>query len=289
MASQALDESYCSAFAGKRILVTGAGKGLGYAIVKRFYESGATVFALDKNKKALDELKTEFPGLSIILVDLRDWDETRRLVKTVAPIDHLVNNAAITQTSYFEEVAPEQIDELFGVNVKAVVNVSQVVVKGLKEAARTHGATIVNVSSVFDAIPSKGICMYSSTKAALLMLTKKHGFGTWGAWDSGQLHKSCTDRSGQRNVCVPQSKNYSRDAKDFGQTNNKTPRSAERSCGYRPILIIPCIVNDDRKFNACGWWDLCSIVCYNEITQYFNHVSIHFSCRQIQIITVLSF
>jgi len=172
MASQALDESYCSAFAGKRILVTGAGKGLGYAIVKRFYESGATVFALDKNKKALDELKTEFPGLSIILVDLRDWDETRRLVKTVAPIDHLVNNAAITQTSYFEEVAPEQIDELFGVNVKAVVNVSQVVVKGLKEAARTHGATIVNVSSVFDAIPSKGICMYSSTKAALLMLTK---------------------------------------------------------------------------------------------------------------------
>lgn len=85
--------------------------GLGYAIVKKFHEHGATVFALDKNKKSLEALKEEFRNVTTICVDLRDWDETRRLVKSVAPIDHLVNNAAITQTSYFDEIAAEQIDE----------------------------------------------------------------------------------------------------------------------------------------------------------------------------------
>lgn len=85
---------------------------MGYAIAKKFYEHGASVFALDKNKKSLEALKDELKNVTIITVDLRDWDETRRLVKSIAPIDHLVNNAAISQTSYFEEVDPTQIDEL---------------------------------------------------------------------------------------------------------------------------------------------------------------------------------
>jgi NADP-dependent 3-hydroxy acid dehydrogenase YdfG len=84
---------------------------LGFAIVKKFYEHGAMVFALDKNKKHLEALKDEFPNVTTINVDLRDWNETQRLIKAVAPIDHLVNNAAISGTSFFEEVVSEQIDE----------------------------------------------------------------------------------------------------------------------------------------------------------------------------------
>jgi len=172
MAGQVLEDVYSECFAGRRVLVTGAARGLGYAIVKKFCENGATVFALDKNKKGLESLKEEFRNVTTICVDLREWDETRRLIKSIAPIDHLVNNAAISQTSYFDEIAPEQIDTLFSVNFKAVVNVSQMVVKGLVGASRTQGSTIVNISSVFDTTPSKGISMYSCTKAALLMLTK---------------------------------------------------------------------------------------------------------------------
>lgn len=129
MAAQVLDETYSKCFAGRRVLVTGAGKGekgdnkyynvgnlndmalgLGYAIVKKFSSYGAIVFALDKNKQNLEILKSEFRNVTTIVADLRDWDETKRLVKSIAPIDHLVNNAAISQTSYFEEVVPEQID-----------------------------------------------------------------------------------------------------------------------------------------------------------------------------------
>ncbi|ODM97275.1 L-xylulose reductase [Orchesella cincta] len=165
-------DSYVEFFSGRRVLITGAGKGLGYALVKKFYENNALVFALDKKKAYLDALKEEFPNVSTICVDLRDWDETRRLVKSIAPIDHLVNNAAISGTSFFEDIAPEQIDGLFAVNFKAVVNVSQAVVKGLTQHGRAQGATIVNISSVFDTTPSKGICIYSCTKAAISMLTK---------------------------------------------------------------------------------------------------------------------
>ncbi|CAL8095739.1 unnamed protein product [Orchesella dallaii] len=165
-------DSYVEFFSGRRVLITGAGKGLGYALVKKFYENNALVFALDKKQAYLDALKVEFPNVTTICVDLRDWDETRRLVKSIAPIDHLVNNAAISGTSFFEDISPEQIDGLFSVNFKAVVNVSQAVVKGLIQHERAQGGTIVNISSVFDTTPSKGISIYSCTKAAILMLTK---------------------------------------------------------------------------------------------------------------------
>jgi len=171
MASKGMEDNY-KCFAGRRVLITGAGKGLGYALVQKFHDHGAMVFALDRHKKSLESLKDEFRNVTTVCVDLRDWDETRRLVKAIAPIDHLVNNAAESQTSYFQEIAPEQIDELFNINFKAVVNVSQTVVKGLMSGNKTRGATIVNISSVFDTTPSKGISMYSSSKAALLMLTK---------------------------------------------------------------------------------------------------------------------
>ncbi len=65
-------------------------EGLGYAIVKSFVEHGASVFALDKNKSSLEALKDEFRNVTTLCVDLRDWDETRRLIKAIAPIDHLV-------------------------------------------------------------------------------------------------------------------------------------------------------------------------------------------------------
>lgn len=78
--------------------------------MQRFYENNAFVFALDKKQSYLDALKAEFPNVTTICVDLRDWDEARRLVKSVAPIDHLVNNAGISGTSFFEDIAPEQID-----------------------------------------------------------------------------------------------------------------------------------------------------------------------------------
>jgi short-subunit dehydrogenase len=112
-------------FAGRRVLVTGAGKGissfslfiiylyylsstgLGYAIVKNFYEKGSIVFALDKNREALQALKKEFRNVTLICVDLEDSVETRRKVKSISPIHHLVN----AQTGYFQEIALEQIDE----------------------------------------------------------------------------------------------------------------------------------------------------------------------------------
>jgi len=81
------------------------------------------VFALDKNKKGLEALKSEFPNVTLITVDLRDWDETQRLVRAISPIDHLVNNAAISGTSFFEEVAAEQIDEYEKMKFSAFVSV----------------------------------------------------------------------------------------------------------------------------------------------------------------------
>lgn len=138
MAGYAFHDTYEKCFAGKRILVTGAGKGenfsdcnqachfmmhidtcisfvsvsgLGYAIAKRFHDHGAIVFALDKNREYLDALVKECHNVTPVVVDLRDWEKTRSFLKAIEPLDHLINNAAISQASHFLDIKQEQIDE----------------------------------------------------------------------------------------------------------------------------------------------------------------------------------
>jgi len=132
-------------FQGKRALVTGAGQGIGRAIAKKLSESGAIVFALSRSPEHLITLSAEAPNVKPVEVDLSNWDETKKVVEEVGPVDLLVNNAAISILEPFLEMHPESFDKMFSVNVKACINVAQVVAKGMIKEGR-HGS-IVNVSS----------------------------------------------------------------------------------------------------------------------------------------------
>ncbi|KAJ8687135.1 hypothetical protein QAD02_022929 [Eretmocerus hayati] len=157
-------------FEGKRILVTGAGQGIGRETALRLSKFKGTVIALSKTKKHLDSLVQEDPKIQAICADLSDWNATKKAVESVLPIDLLVNNAGIAILDPVTSVKPEDFDLIFNVNLKSVLNVSQIVSKDMLR--RKVAGSIVNVSSVASLVAVKDHAIYCSVKAALDMLTK---------------------------------------------------------------------------------------------------------------------
>jgi len=100
----------CS-FAGKTILVTGGGRGLGKSLVKALVQNQGKVIALSRTKEMLDKLKAELPAVSTVCCDLQNWDETRQVVKSIGHVDHLVNNAAQNIPGKMMKVSPQDFDK----------------------------------------------------------------------------------------------------------------------------------------------------------------------------------
>ncbi|XP_053720812.1 L-xylulose reductase [Synchiropus splendidus] len=157
-------------FAGKRALVTGAGKGIGRATVVALTKCGAKVIAVTRTQADLDTLVQECPSITPVCVDLEDWAATESSLQDVGPIDLLVNNAAASTLQSFLEVTPEQFDRAFNVNVKAALHVSQIAARGMK--SRNCGGSIVNISSQASQCALRDHTVYCATKGALDMLTK---------------------------------------------------------------------------------------------------------------------
>ncbi|CAL1600221.1 unnamed protein product [Knipowitschia caucasica] len=157
-------------FAGKHALVTGAGKGIGRATACALSRCGARVTALTRSQSDLDSLILECPCIVPLCVDLSDWGATAAALESAGPFDLLVNNAACASLQPFLEITPEKFDQMFTVNVKAVLQVSQVVARSMK--ARGSGGSIVNVSSQASQCALRDHSVYCSSKAALDMLTK---------------------------------------------------------------------------------------------------------------------
>ncbi|XP_071954194.1 L-xylulose reductase-like [Antedon mediterranea] len=157
-------------FDGKRALVTGAGKGIGRDTAILLSKCGAEVFALSRTKADLDSLKAEVPKIKTICVDLADVEATTVAVNNCGDIDLLVNNAAVAILEPFLEVTKDIFDKLMNVNVWSIIQISQIVAKGMVE--RGLGGAIVNVSSQASLVGLTNHTVYCATKAAVDSLTK---------------------------------------------------------------------------------------------------------------------
>jgi len=156
-------------FEGQRVLVTGAGKGIGRAVVERLVAEGAEVIALSRTKADLDQLQSEL-GCRTIHCDLADATAARASAIAALPVDLLVNNAGTTQLDPFLEVKVETFDWLMNVNAKAPMIVAQECARDM--IRRGHKGAIVNVSSMaaFQGVPEH--TAYCATKGALDAMTR---------------------------------------------------------------------------------------------------------------------
>jgi NAD(P)-dependent dehydrogenase (short-subunit alcohol dehydrogenase family) len=156
-------------FAGKRVLVTGAGKGIGRVTAKMLADEGAEVVALSRTAEDLEHLKAEI-GCATVTCDLADPAATRRAAIAVQPLDLLVNNAGTTRLDPFLDTSEETFDWLMNVNTKAPMIIAQETARNM--IRRGHKGAIVNVSSMaaFQGVPEH--TAYCATKGALDAMTR---------------------------------------------------------------------------------------------------------------------
>ena len=158
-------------FEGRNILVTGSGQGIGREIATSLAKAGAKVYALDCNKETLDDLVKEIPSIVAIHQDLKDWEQTKETVSQMADLDGLVNCAGIIFSGAAAiDATKEEIDAILDVNLKAAINLMQII--GKKMVLNNKGGSIVNISSVSGIVATRNFMTYCVAKAGLDMATK---------------------------------------------------------------------------------------------------------------------
>lgn len=156
-------------FAGKTVIVTGGGTGIGRAIVRAFGENGANVVAAGRRAAPLDDALSDIPKERRLAVpaDVSDPFQARELVRAAVDefgaIDVVVPNAAIFLGGSFHEQDLSDWDRIRSVNTDGFVHT---VHAALPELLRTQG-NVVALSSVSGLRGDWGQAMYNATKAAV--------------------------------------------------------------------------------------------------------------------------
>lgn len=166
--------------AGKTVVVTGGHRGIGRDISIAAAQAGADIVVIDRHgpdasdvPSTLETLGRRYYSFQANLLNASDISQAvEQALKTVGPVDALVNNAGITRLAPFEELSIEQWDETIAVNLRAPFLMTQAFAKGPSGMlARGRGA-IVNVTSVAGSFAFDHHAAYCASKAGLDMLTK---------------------------------------------------------------------------------------------------------------------
>ncbi len=164
--------------AGKTAIVTGAGRGIGNAIARRFAAEGAKVALISRSPSscggAAEEINKEFPdSCKAYPCDVADFNAVQETIAAILAdtpqIDILVNNAGITKDTLMLRMKEEDWDAVLDTNLKSVFNM----VKGLQRVLmKSPAGRIINMSSIVGLTGNIGQANYAASKAGLIGLTK---------------------------------------------------------------------------------------------------------------------
>lgn len=167
---------------GKLAIVTGAGRGIGAAIARRFTDDGATVIAVDRSPTPLDaavaSIRADGGDIEGAQADIASESDVDALVENLKAkygrIDILVNNAAVfDESGSFLSPSSVQVQTTIQVNLFGTLLLSQKVAAVM---AAGSGGSIVHISSI-DALGAPGpYHAYPATKAGLLSLARTMSF-----------------------------------------------------------------------------------------------------------------
>ena len=159
----------------KRIVVTGASRGIGYQTVLKLAEGNHNVIATARSKNDLEELQKRFPDkITICTADLTKENQLDHLTDFISDqfskIDILINNAGALINKPFMDLTGEDWRKMIDVNVLSAINLTRRLIPFLEE--NSH---IVNISSMggfqgSDKFP--GLTAYSVAKGAISILSE---------------------------------------------------------------------------------------------------------------------
>ena len=164
-------------FAGKTVIVTGAGSGIGRATASRVAREGGRVIAVDLSRERLDETVAALPGsdVTVVVGDITNADDIAKIVTAAGSrIDGLANIAGIMDDmSPMHEVSDAVWDRVFSVNVDGMFRLTRAVLPAMLAA---HRGSIVNIASEAALRGSAAGLAYTASKHAVVGITKSTAF-----------------------------------------------------------------------------------------------------------------
>jgi 3-oxoacyl-[acyl-carrier protein] reductase len=147
---------------GKVALVTGASRGIGFAIAEELRKLGANVVGTATTAEGAKRINGR-------VLDVRNADQCDALIKEIGDVAILVNNAGITRDNLALRMKDEDWDEVIDTNLRAIFRLSRAVMRGMMKA---RWGRIINITSVVGASGNAGQANYAAAKAGVVGMTK---------------------------------------------------------------------------------------------------------------------
>lgn len=166
---------------GKTAIITGASKGLGYAMAKALAQAGADVVLTARTMPLLEELAQEVESYGRKAVSLKcdvgDYDQVQDMIQKAAAemgkIDILINNAGMTMDRPFRDLSFEEWEKILQVNLNSSFSTCKAVGPYM---VKQRSGKVINISSVLGERVTWNSLAYCTTKAALIQFTRALAF-----------------------------------------------------------------------------------------------------------------
>lgn len=166
---------------GKRVIVTGGSRGIGFAIAAAFIDNGVSTIEIwglnrEKGLEAAEILKQRREDVQVVFrsVNVGDFQEVKAgvddFIATFGGVDILVNNAGITKDKLLMRMSEDDWNQVITANLTGVFNTCSAVVTHMLKAKK--GGSIINVSSVVGLTGSPGQTNYAASKAGVIGFSK---------------------------------------------------------------------------------------------------------------------
>ena len=157
----------------KKVLITGATGGIGFSIVKKYYEYNTNILATGTNIEKLNELKKQFPKINIFKFDISNLEKIETFIENVSQklngLDIIINNAGITSDNLSLRMKEEEWQKVININLSSTFYICKF---GIKKMLKNKFGRIINITSIVGHTGNIGQSNYSASKAAIIAMSK---------------------------------------------------------------------------------------------------------------------
>ena len=157
----------------KKVLITGATGGIGYNLVKKFYDLGSIILATGTNEEKLNQLKKEFKDIKTKSFKLDQHSEIEQFINSchseLSGIDVLINNAGITLDNISVRLTDENWKKVIDINLTSSFLMCK---QTIKKMLKHKQGKIINITSIVAHTGNLGQANYAASKAGIIGFSK---------------------------------------------------------------------------------------------------------------------